>query len=308
MLDNPFLITFAIVLPALFVAAAWPLICLPRARALLDGVAGSACIAAGATMVGLSVGGVVPLPELALEAAAQEAPPAEKSADDGDAKAETAETSAATEEAKSASSTLPAASEPEIGAAVADTVIVPPGRPEWVNAEPKLSGKVHTVAVASGPYKREGDSRRALDEELVKATHEYIAEQLGRDLATKFIRYDAKTIKRRFVKSDNLYHDEATYSDPIGPMHEYFALLEFDADFRRELDQKWNNVRATSRLTQTGLFAGAALLFLTSIFGYFRLDNATRGYYTGRLQFMTAAAILAIVGAGIFVARWIHWM
>jgi hypothetical protein len=252
------------------------------------------------------------LPGLALEAAAQEAPPAEKPADD-DAKAETsaetaAETSALAEETKSASATLPAASEPEIAASAADTVIIPPGRPEWVNAEPKLSGNVHTVAVASGPYKREADSRRALDDELVKATHEYIAEQLGRDLATQFIRYDAKTIKRRFVKSDNLYHDEATYSDPIGPMHEYFALLEFDEDFRRELDQKWNNVRATSRLTQTGLFAGAALLFLTSIFGYFRLDNATRGYYTRRLQFMAAAAVLAVVTAGAVLAQWITWL
>jgi hypothetical protein len=44
------------------------------------------------------------------------------------------------------------------------------------------------------------------------------------------------------------------------------------------------------------------------MFGYFRVDNATRGYYTGRLQFLSAAAILAIVGAGVVLARWIHWL
>ena len=50
------------------------------------------------------------------------------------------------------------------------------------------------------------------------------------------------------------------------------------------------------------------LLLLASVFGYFRMDNATRGYYTGRLQFMTAAAILGIVGVGAILSQWIHWL
>ena len=57
-----------------------------------------------------------------------------------------------------------------------------------------------------------------------------------------------------------------------------------------------------------GLFSGGVLLLVGSIFSYFRLDNATRGYYTGRLQFLMAAAILAIVGAGALVSRWIVWL
>jgi hypothetical protein len=108
------------------------------------------------------------------------------------------------------------------------------------------------------------------------------------------------------VKADNLYHDQATYS--VGPMHEYFALLEFTPEFRNELNRKWEKIRATSRLSQVGLFGGAGLLLLASIFGYFRMDNATRGYYTGRLQFMTAAAILGIVGVGAILSQWIHWL
>jgi len=91
-------------------------------------------------------------------------------------------------------------------------------------------------------------------------------------------------------------------------MHENFALLEFSPEFRSELDRRWAKVRATSRLAQTGLVSGGALFLLASVFGYFRLDNATRGYYTGRLQFMTAAAILAVIGAGAVLAQWIHWL
>jgi hypothetical protein len=120
------------------------------------------------------------------------------------------------------------------------------------------------------------------------------------------LRYDARAIKDRFVKEENRYHDVARYS--VGWMHEHFALVEFGPDFRRELDRQWTKVRATSRLAQTGLISGAALALLASVFGYFRLDNATRGYYTGRLQFMAAAAILAVVGAGAVIAQWIHWL
>ena len=54
--------------------------------------------------------------------------------------------------------------------------------------------------------------------------------------------------------------------------------------------------------------AGIVLLLVTTLFGYFKLDTATRGYYTGRLQFAAAAAILALVAASVLLAKWIPWM
>jgi hypothetical protein len=94
----------------------------------------------------------------------------------------------------------------------------------------------------------------------------------------------------------------------FGPMHQTHALLTFDEKFRKELAARWTKVKGASRLGQLGFFAAGGLLLISSIFGYFRLDNATRGYYTGRLQFMTAAAILTIVGAGAILAQWITWL
>ena len=91
-------------------------------------------------------------------------------------------------------------------------------------------------------------------------------------------------------------------------MHENFARLEFDSKFRGELTRRWNQVRAKSRLASAGVFSGAALLLVAAVFGYFRADNATRGYYTGRLQFMAAAAILAVVGFGTIIIRSIPWL
>jgi hypothetical protein len=287
-IDN--LSAIAITVPAIcFVAALWPLLWITRLRPGLLGAGGSGFIAVGTTIVGLVAGGFVQFPGIGASARAADDKPSEAVAE---APLAGAESGKATDRGELVIER--------------DTIEIPPGRPKWVGAEPNLRGKTHTLAVSSGPYAVDTLSRRALDEALVKATSGYIAELLGSDIAPRLIHYDARTIKQRFVKPENTYHDVARYS--VGWMHENFALLEFGPDFRNELDRRWTSVRAKSRLAQTGLFSGAALLLVGSVFGYFRLDNATRGYYTGRLQFMTAAAILSVVGAGAVLAQWIHWL
>ena len=50
------------------------------------------------------------------------------------------------------------------------------------------------------------------------------------------------------------------------------------------------------------------LLLVAGVFSYFSLDTATRGFYTGRLQFLAAIAILALIGAGLYFARLITWV
>ncbi len=164
------------------------------------------------------------------------------------------------------------------------------------------------MPVSSGPYKKDGQARRALDEAIEKATSDYIAEQLGSEHAAFLLHYNAGTIKDRYLRKANTYQDVARYTEPVGDMHEHFALLEFGPEFRQEIEAKWQQVKATSRVMQTGLVAAGVLLLIGSVFGYFRLDNATRGYYSSRLQFMTAAAILAVVGAGVIAARYITWL
>lgn len=282
-----------VALAACAIAASWPLLLDRRLRAAVQAAAGSCCLSSGVALFWLVAAGLVQWPGAPAHVFAYE--------EEAEAVSATASTVA-----EAPTPNPPAAAEPVIESSPEYTVLIPPGRPIWVEAPSKLSGAEQTVSVSSGPFSRHSDATHALDRELVKATEEYIADYLGSQVAPRFLRYDAKTIKRRFVKPENTYEEMITVS--IGPMHQVHARLDFGPEFRTELDRSWDRVRATSRLTQTGLFSGAALLLLGSVFGYFRLDNATRGYYTGRLQFMTAAAILAIVGAGVFAARWITWM
>jgi hypothetical protein len=185
-------------------------------------------------------------------------------------------------------------------------VIIPPGRPVWVEAEPVRDGDVHSTVVCSDPYATHSQAIHALDEKIKAATAEYIEEYLQSELAPQLIRFKLPDIKRQLLSSENIYSEKISVS--IGPMHQVHAKLEFKPNFREQLDRRWGELRATYRLAETGLISGGVLLLLATVFGYFRLDNATRGYYTGRLQFMAAAAILAIVASGAMFSRWIHWL
>jgi len=309
----------AILLTALAVAG-WPLLVLRRLRPALQLTSGSCCVAAGSTFMGLLAAGLIALPgTTSLEAAAQE-----KAPDSATAAELASESEPAQKPAAAAVTAQPAATPPEIvvessnstAAEKADeikietlpdgTIQIPAGRPQWVkDSKPNLFGSIHTIPVTSGPYKLNRDAQRGLEEAMKRATDEYIADQLNSPLAAKFIPYSIEAIQDRFVKQT---YNETINFGTVGPMEQRHALLQFDDAFRQELRHHWVGRIAESRLYQAGLGAGAVLLLLASVFGYFRLDNATRGYYTGRLQFMTAAAILAIVALGAAAAFRFTWL
>ena len=291
-------------------AAAWPLLAMRVVRPAVLGVTGSSCVLAGAVAVGLVAAGLIgPGESLAQAAADETAPEAADSAADSSAPDSSAPDNGSSAQAAE-TEPLKAESSPEIVETppeIIGAIIYPTDRPRWVEDDPQTTGSgVHTIPVSSGPHTRHSDAVKYLNAELEKATDEYIANHVGSQLGPTFLRYDARTIKERFVKRGNLYEEEIVVS--LGPMQQAHALIEFTPAFRAELDERWEQVRAKSRLGQLGLFAGAGLLLLGSVFSYFRLDNATRGYYTGRLQFMAAAAILAVIGGGAFAARWITWL
>jgi hypothetical protein len=281
-------------------AAAWPLLAERRLRPSLVGITGTGCIAGGASLMAVLMSGL--LPGITPTAAAQ---------DDATTKSETvapSSTEGSGAPTPDSRPPTPSPSDPVLEVPPTTEVVIPPGRPSWVEQDPQTnSSGIHTIPVSSYPYKRHIDAVNALNEQLEKELGRYIADHVGSELAPTFIRYEADAIRRELIKSENIY-EEKIVSPTTGDMYQIHALVEIDQSFREGLDHQWQRFRATSRLTQLGLFAGAGLLLIGSIFSYFRLDNATRGYYTGRLQFLTAAAILAVIGGGAFVAQWIHWL
>jgi len=178
--------------------------------------------------------------------------------------------------------------------------------PDWVLAGSVLEGNVHRVVVESGPHQRIRERDLELDKALLIATNDYIAWYLESDTAPMLINFDLQYIKSRLVSSEHKLNTVREFK--VGPMHTSYAMLEVDHSVRQQLDHRWQDVVAKSRMLYTALIGGAVLALLGVMFSYFCLDNATRGFYTGRLQFVAVAVILILVAAGVLTARWIPWM
>ena len=61
----------------------------------------------------------------------------------------------------------------------------------------------------------------------------------------------------------------------------------------------------SNRLLLTGTLLGMLLGQLSVLFGYLKINHATRGFYSGRLQSIAAVASVAVLGAGyLFYTSW----
>ena len=192
-------------------------------------------------------------------------------------------------------------------------------RPEWVETEVTKSDEFYQVPVESGLHFRKLTAQKSLRDEVKAAVDKYVNDYLESELASSLAGYSievnetgaTRTISLRL--EGEIYEiaherfDEQVEFD-YGVMNQSHALVKLDKQLQAALDQRWSKVRATSRLFQMGLGAAAVLLLLGTMFSYLKLDTATRGYYTGRLQFGAAAAILAVIAAGVVFANWIPWM
>ena len=187
-----------------------------------------------------------------------------------------------------------------------------PARPAWVDRDPVQAGDVRQVSVSSGPQERLAECPPALDLQLKKAVAAYIDNYFGPEAGgnrrvSDIIKYDLGYIKKHLMKRGNTFEEKLQMS--FGPMYQTHALLEFGPEFRKDLENRrgvletYAREMATAyRLRGLALGFGAVLCLLSVVFGYFRLDTATRGYYTGRLQFLAAAAILGVIVAGAVLA------
>jgi hypothetical protein len=166
---------------------------------------------------------------------------------------------------------------------------------------------VHQVSVTAGPYPRQDRARSELNKELKLATDEYINELVGSSTAAHWIAFDESRIRQTLVSPGNNY-DEKVISPSVGVMHQSHALLEFGPEFNREIEQAWRQIVARARLVKFALVAAAVLGTLALLLSYFQADTATRGFYTGRLKFVTLVAILGLTASGILLARSIPWL
>lgn len=183
-----------------------------------------------------------------------------------------------------------------------------PNRPDWLDKAPDYNGddsELYKVSVKAGPYRTVRDCEPDLEREVKTAVSDFVNAHLKAKHAATFVNYSLDELRRRKIVREQFTEQLGT---SLGIMNQVHAQLVFDNAFRDDIDARWSEVKSKSRLAQTGLGAGVVLMLLSTLFSYFKLDTATKGYYTGRLQFATAGAILTLVAASVLLAYWIPWM
>jgi hypothetical protein len=131
-------------------------------------------------------------------------------------------------------------------------------RPAWVNASRRYDSEVDIVTVASGPCATPRSAMEKLDQEIMQELSNYAERTYGIANVPSSLGFTADEIRARCLRGEvYVEHGELT---GIGPMQELFARLEFDAEFRRELGERWRSLTVVGRLTQIGYIGGAVLL------------------------------------------------
>lgn len=198
--------------------------------------------------------------------------------------------------------TLPVSVEP------GKTVIIPPGRPSWISEWKEVDHKpaINWAAAVAGPCETRQECEKELSNQVKLVADEYINNYLGSAIAARLLNYDGADLKSRLVSPQDVYAETIQVS--FGPMEQVHARVEFREDFRRELDQRWREIKAKLRLGQVGLIGAVVLGLLSTAFGFFKANTATRGQRATTLQFAAAATILVIVVAGVSAARYLYWI
>ncbi len=88
-----------------------------------------------------------------------------------------------------------------------------------------------------------------------------------------------------FAKEQNMPNELKYY---VG-----YAQLHLDDAFRQYAANRWLEFKTRNRLISGGLIGGALLGLLAVVFGYLKMEAATRGFYSRRLQ--TATLVMAFV-------------
>jgi len=214
-------------------------------------------------------------------------------------------------EASSVARAEQSSSKPSISVEPGKTVVIPPGRPEWISADSPFNREPGApwAAVVAGPCKTRAECEQELSDSVKVAADEYINFHLKSPLAAKLLSYDRdydpQRLRQRLVASDDIYGETIQVS--FGPMEQLHARVHFDEAFNRQIESRWKELKAKWRLGQVGLIAAVFLGLLGTASGFFKANRVTQGQRGSSLQFAAAATILVIVVAGVSAARYLYW-
>lgn len=189
---------------------------------------------------------------------------------------------------------------PTLAAPAAEST--PAARPRWLEGKAEYldsHGDYFMRRSTGRLYQTADESHEAAAELLVEMTRDYVTSLLGKEAAAQ-VSIPIHTVLHDFV--------EATFDEqgpppglPDDDAWETHVLLKFDNTDRQLVEQAWRHSVVDRNLRYAGAGAGLLLALLGTVFGYLKVDTATRGYYSGRLKLATGAILAAITTLGILL-------
>lgn len=162
-------------------------------------------------------------------------------------------------------------------------------------------GGILYVLVTTPPHRSAQHAKNDLDQLMLEAAAARYSAAMHSPRVEFWFPLDPEFVRTQLLVpgGERIVSGEAGQPDYVG-----HALLKFDEAFERRL----RAVRVASRSMQIVVAGGTALALLSVAFAFLRLDRATRGLYTGRLQtwsIVAGAVVICVAGA---VAYWIPWI
>ena len=184
----------------------------------------------------------------------------------------------------------------------------PVSPPAWFRVGDRSAGKSDFLFVST-----EGQPNQSLAEAaLLNQLREQIVERLESWFGSgtySFSQLTSNFIRQQLIVADHFsivpYEDELTRAaaKELGinpdPYFRGYAEIELTPEFRQLADRWRHQPLLERRLRMIGLGSGTLLASLAILFGYLKIDHATRSHYSRRLQLVALAAFLAVAVAAI---------
>jgi hypothetical protein len=174
--------------------------------------------------------------------------------------------------------------------------------PSWALQAPDLEGELHQWPVITSPNSSDQKCEEELRVQIRQAVDQYVQQYLADKPKREQVHLSESFVSRHVLDPKLTYQGTVVWNDEL--LREHAQMLNFGPTARAEIDRQWEESVLQERLARTGV-VGAGLLSLLAIAGlYLRADNATRGYYTGRLRLAAAGAGAAAIAGSLAAWRY----
>ncbi len=159
-------------------------------------------------------------------------------------------------------------------------------RPAWIDEPPASREGVYYLTAVEGPFSSREECEQILPRLFEQLARRYELMYLDETFDLPFSQLmDEGVCREAYIGP----HDSAE----LGTMFQVHALAGFDDRFRGLLRQVRRDALVHQRVIATCSLAGLLLGMMGTVFGYLRLDTATKGFYSGRLKLL-AVSLMAV--------------